>query len=319
MDDRATDQVLDGYLSAQQSTESEELGELLASRAAPIIRKVVFRRITESRADREDVCADAIFNLMLHLQRCRESRELDPIRNFNNYAAATAHHACDQYLRRKNPALWRLRNQIRYLLENDSKLSVWRNPEGVALCGFASWQTQPQAESSSIRDHITVEKHLRLRELLFQIFRSSGGPLDLNDVVGMARSATGLLSRPGEDSETIEQLVDNKSPVDRTFEQRTYAADLWREIQELPHRQRYALLLNLKDDAVNLLLLTGVASFRQIAGVLEMAPEELASLWPKLPLEDMAIAQQLDCTRQQVINLRMAARKRLANRMAGWS
>ena len=35
-----------------------------------------------------------------------------------------------------------------------------------------------------------------------------------------------------------------------------------------------------------------------------------------IPLDDNAIAQRLGCTRQQVINLRMTARKRLANREA---
>lgn len=318
MDNRTTDQVLDGYFSAQQSTQLDELGELLASRAEPIIRKVVFRRITESAVDAEDVCADATLNLMVHLQRCRESQDPNPIRNFDNYAAATAHHACDQYLRRKHPSVWRLRNQIRYLLENDPKLAVWRNQDGVVVCGFVSWQTH-RAESALGHSDIGQEKHLRLRQLLLRIFRNSPGPVDLNTVVEQARSATGLLSRFTPDSEEIEQLADKTNSVEKTFEQRTYAAELWKEIQELPLRQRSALLLNLKDDAVNLLLLTGVASFRQIAAALEIEPEALASLWPDLPLDDMAIARQLGCTRQQIINLRMAARKRLANRMAGWS
>ena len=39
-------------------------------------------------------------------------------------------------------------------------------------------------------------------------------------------------------------------------------------------------------------------------------------LWNELPLPDNAVAARLGCTRQQVINLRMAARKRLAHRLA---
>lgn len=61
--------------------------------------------------------------------------------------------------------------------------------------------------------------------------------------------------------------------------------------------------------------MSGVASLREIAMVLEIAPEELAALWQELPLDDATIARRLACTRQQVINLRISARKRLANRL----
>jgi hypothetical protein len=46
-----------------------------------------------------------------------------------------------------------------------------------------------------------------------------------------------------------------------------------------------------------------------------MPAEEFASLWSRLPIDDITLAEQLDCTRQQVINLRMSARKRLRNRL----
>jgi hypothetical protein len=79
------------------------------------------------------------------------------------------------------------------------------------------------------------------------------------------------------------------------------------------------LLLNLTGDAISLFLMTGTASLRALAAGLEMSAEALASLWNDLPLSDNEVASRLSCTRQQVINLRMAARKRLANRLAGWS
>ena len=80
-------------------------------------------------------------------------------------------------------------------------------------------------------------------------------------------------------------------------------------------RQRQALLLNLKDDALSLFLITGTASLRDLAAALEMDAAALAALWNDLPLPDNDLARRLSCTRQQVINLRMAARKRLANRL----
>ena len=46
-----------------------------------------------------------------------------------------------------------------------------------------------------------------------------------------------------------------------------------------------------------------------------MPPEHLAEIWNELPLDDRTIAGHLGLTRQQVINLRSAARQRLARQM----
>ena len=51
------------------------------------------------------------------------------------------------------------------------------------------------------------------------------------------------------------------------------------------------------------------------AGAEANADSEFASLWQRIPLDDETIARRLGCTRQQVINLRMAGRKRLSNRL----
>ena len=83
----------------------------------------------------------------------------------------------------------------------------------------------------------------------------------------------------------------------------------------LPLRQRQALLLHLGDDALSVFVTTGTASLRAIATALEMDVAVLAGLWAALPLPDNAIADRLGATRQQVINLRMSARKRLINRL----
>jgi hypothetical protein len=66
-----------------------------------------------------------------------------------------------------------------------------------------------------------------------------------------------------------------------------------------------------------LFLATGTASLRSVADALEMPVGTLAALWNDLPLSDIEVAIRMGCTRQQVINLRMSARKRLSNRMAG--
>lgn len=47
-----------------------------------------------------------------------------------------------------------------------------------------------------------------------------------------------------------------------------------------------------------------------------MSLEELAEVWPTLPLSDALIAKRLNATRQQVIDLRRSARKRLERRLS---
>ena len=54
-----------------------------------------------------------------------------------------------------------------------------------------------------------------------------------------------------------------------------------------------------------------------MAAAVGLSPESLAELWNRLPLEDTGLAEILDVTRQQVINLRKSARERLARRMRG--
>jgi hypothetical protein len=70
-------------------------------------------------------------------------------------------------------------------------------------------------------------------------------------------------------------------------------------------------------DALTLLPLTGVASLRDIANVLEIEAQKLAEIWNDLPLDDLSIGALLRVSRQQVINLRKSARERLARRTAG--
>jgi len=123
----------------------------------------------------------------------------------------------------------------------------------------------------------------------------------------------------GEDVDEISRLTDPAPDAALAFERRSYLSRLWQEIRQLPPRQAAALILHLRDsrgrDAASLLPLTGTASLRDISRAVGLAPEKLAEIWNRLPLEDATIAGLLQVTRQQVINLRKSARERLARRM----
>lgn len=312
------DPVLHAFSSAPDGDADEALGRLLAIHVAPILRRVAAVRLRQHSGDVEDVCSHVTLQLMLRLRQGRQDGDLDSIDALDRYTATAAHHGCDHYLRRKYPLRWQLRNRVRYALEHDSFWSLWRSPEGTWLCGRAGWESRSVAEAPSAKDLADVAAG-QVRRLLTRIFPEQGAPLPLWVVVDIAADAWGIPLRPHAGDAAIDSLVDTRARVDVEMTQRAQAARVWTEICALPVRQRQALLLNLKDDGLSLFLATGTASFRTVAEVLEMTAAALAALWNDLPLPDQAVATLLGCTRQQVINLRMSARKRLSNRLSGWS
>ena len=111
------------------------------------------------------------------------------------------------------------------------------------------------------------------------------------------------------------ERADDSASIESSLVSRSALITVWREVQLLPARQRIALLLGLRDESdsaiTSLLIILGIATFKELANALEMSADELTSIWDQLPLPDTAIAERLDVTRQQVINLRKSARERL--------
>jgi hypothetical protein len=169
-------------------------------------------------------------------------------------------------------------------------------------------------------------QRLPLHDLLMTIFDVAHAPLDLDELTELVAGSWGVEDHPAEslNSNTFaspeeEQLSANINPA-TIIERRESLQLLWREICQLPRRQRVALLLNLRNpqgiNIITLLPATGVATFEQIAETLEIPPVEFEQLWADLPFDDLHIAAYLSATRQQVINLRKTARERLLKRMS---
>ncbi|MFN0171664.1 MAG: sigma-70 family RNA polymerase sigma factor [Bryobacteraceae bacterium] len=174
------------------------------------------------------------------------------------------------------------------------------------------------ADAEDVASGVILELISRIRGI-----RSGSSVEPIEDLAGYAakaayNSCNGYFRAQAIDTIADLAVVDQTPGPDRIAESRLFARRLWEEVQQLPVNQRRALLLNAKDNALSLFPVCGVASIRQIAHSLEMQPEELATLWNDLPMEDQVLAARLQITRQQVINLRMSARKRLANRLRDW-
>jgi hypothetical protein len=122
------------------------LETLIASHADPLIRRIVGFKLTSSRdhqerrglrPDVEDVCHNALHNLLARLQRVKWGDHEPAVGNFSGYAAVVAYNACHEYFRDKRPAWARLAMRLRYLATHSPKFSLWQMEKGQQLCGFA--------------------------------------------------------------------------------------------------------------------------------------------------------------------------------------
>jgi hypothetical protein len=314
------DSLAERYVREMDPAESERLlGQLLFEYCAPLIKTIAGPRLcrsVEMAQDLDDVCGDALLELLAKIEDVR-NRAADAVDSFARYTAVVAYHACHDYFRRKFPQRHRLKNRLRYLLKPERGFDIWESAQGEWICGLRKWRAAggPVAPAPSAPPGAA---RMSPPELLAAVFKSAGRPLEFDTLVDFMAELWNVRDQP-----VALQLVDGMQASGRQAggdtSLRTRLQELWNEIVELPRSQRIALLLNLRAEgekcAMELFPLTGVATMREIAALLEIPPEEFAALWNRLPLDDLSIAERLQVTRQQVINLRKSARKRLERRM----
>jgi RNA polymerase sigma factor (sigma-70 family) len=322
------DDLLGRFLQAGDGPEAEEvLARLLSSRAVPVARGVLRGRLGRRGDETEDLVGTVLVRLLSHLRKLKATGRKQEIRSFEGYVAAAAYRAYSDQLRRRHPARHRLKARLSRLLR-DARFVLVSNPHGVRICGLARWRDGThEPTTSSLRaadeEHVrsAVARHKRhSADALEAALEALGHAVPLDDLVGLLErlwEIEGAHSTRAATSADLErpQLTDPVSQLHNRISLR----QLWTELRKLPAPQRLALLLGLRDSrdrsVVSLLALTGIASVDDVAAALDLAPPELARLWQGQPLDDLAIAERLGLTRQQVINLRSAARRRLARRL----
>ena len=277
-------------------------------KGAPVVDAVLRRysRTFSARNELEDVRANVMLRLVRRLNEVTRGQAV--VRRFNDFVATLAFNAANDLLREHFPLRTRLKNRIRYVLSRETALDTWMHASGIAA-GFPAWNGRaplPACPPAIVPRGV-------LEAAIVAVLEGTGGPVLLDDLVEAVAAAWGI----AEVSITTEADVPVQ-PANVALEQRHELAAIWNEIRTLPEKQRSALLLNLRDpqsgSAIELLVLTGTASIDDLAEALSMTPEELAEIWNDLPLDDQTIASRLGVQRQQVINLRRAARERLLRR-----
>jgi hypothetical protein len=313
------------------------LDRLLAGPLASVIIDTVRRELGGSfkGVDHvDDVAADVRLRLIRKLMSLRAAAvegDDGAIANVAGYATVTAERACYAFLRRQFPERTRFRNRVRYVLTRHPQITfaagsdaIWRASSRAAVrpapaSGAAvTFLEQPASFLHSAGINVSQPLPAIVAALLLRLDR----PIEFDRLVdglavalGIADAAAG---RALESDDARHEPVDPAPAIADLLEQRQTLIKVWREIVELPPRQRAALLLNLRDPdggaVLQMLPATGVVDAASIAAALEISPAALDELWARLPLDDLSIAKQLGLTRQQVINLRKSARARLARR-----
>jgi DNA-directed RNA polymerase specialized sigma24 family protein len=302
------DDLIRAWMKAEDADKASALlEEILLRHVAPVCRSVTRRR-RYSAQEGADIESEVALRMVGRLRAVKKGLE-PPLDDARKYVLTVAFSACHALVRRRYPERARLKNRIRYLASHDPRLAIWERQDRDWVVGLRAQEGQtPGPEGPR-----PAPRRGELDQVLIAICK--GGPLGLDDAVTLAAEALGI-SDGGAVAE--HDVADRVAGVDLQLSQRNELEWLWREVTELPERQRAALLLNLRDDGghgvIELLPATGVATIRQIAAAVGIAVEQFAALWRDLPVEDARIGELLGVTRQQVINLRKAGRFRLLRR-----
>lgn len=300
-----------------------ELERVIRDVARPVIARVLqqCRRGIDAAGtgDRDDIEAAVLLRVVQKLESARTDED-DAVLRLDEYVARLTFNAIADVRRESAPGWARLKRRLRYTAMSDERLAAWDVP-AATLCGLAEWQDRVDfVERFPVPTPTPRELHddEHPGDALVALLRAAGRPMPLDAVTALFADLW-QVEEPALGPLDDDVADEGRGPL-AEYETREELQLVWREIRALPLAQRVALLLNLRDgiglNAVVLFPLTGVASFDDIAGAMEMPPSKLADIWPRLPLADVEIARTLHVERQQVINLRKSARARLQRRLA---
>lgn len=331
------DFILADFLNANDEQESDWfLEDLITHHALPLVRTIIWSelRATRRAQDVDDIAGDVVLNLVKKLKQSKSNPDSWEGRNLRGFIAVTTYNACYKHLREHHPNRSRLKRQLRYILTQRNGLALWKGENGEWLCGFEPWQGKNQPPCSrgqfeAVGNHSQVlgcAEQLsgpphgdKTAELLAAIFDATRAALKFDDLVDLVADLLKISDKPSTEGEYADRLPQPRQTSFVTeIEHQDYLQKLWAEICELPLDQRRALLLNLRDadgnDMIASIVHGRTANIRQIAEAVAMPAEEFAQMFNRLPLDDQTIGKIVGATRQRVINLRKAARRRLIRR-----
>jgi hypothetical protein len=305
--------------SASDEERRAALESIVTAHVLPVIRTIVQRQSYGDRSlrvqDAEDITSTVVLRLVRRLQRISFDEDAT-IERLADFTATSTYNVIHDFLRRHFPERERLKNRVHYVLAHDDRFRRKSSAAGP-VCTLASWP-----ETNEVGQVPVSWRHDdpgAPADAIESLLTAASKPLLISDVLRVLAESWNISESR---ALPIDEIAASGPSHAAQLEGRQRLEALWRETRALPAPQRAALLLSLRDidggSAIALFSLMGVASVNEVADAIELPLQQLASLWPRLPLDDLTIAPILGVTRQQVINLRLAARQRLARRLKKW-
>lgn len=321
------DSRLAAFLLAQSEEDRDaQLERILRELVMPVAERTVAAftqgNLPVGADDRDDVISQLSLRIIRKFRAALVLEE-ESVQELEPYVTTLTRNILCDVMRGRSPGRMRARSRLRYLLAREARVAAWTR-HGVMVVGLVAHNgAEPllpdAATTKAAIERVPIEPESAADAVVAVL--TALGPLRFSTLVSIFAEVWGE-----SDSETADSV--DPAPVPEAIlqpgeglEWRQYLEIVWRELCDLPSRQRMALLLNLRapesENAAALFLITGVARFEEIAAAVGMLPHRLGEIWDELPLSDIAIASLLGGSRQQVINLRKSARKRLMRRMSG--
>ncbi|MGA9772991.1 MAG: hypothetical protein WBV94_28430 [Blastocatellia bacterium] len=321
---------------------------LLADHAESRIRNIIMARLRsyfnnyERHPDFEDLYSEVKTRLVTYLGELKTAPTTRPCKDFRGYVAAISHNVCNDYLRQMYPSRTRLYKQVRDLLHAHPDFAIWRardeNNRNDWACGFSARQEAGSKSKATAwlqrfykNPHALIEtlvqskdiQLLELDDLIAMIFNQVGEPISVDNLVSVIAEIKGIKDLPAisfdsDEADLSQTLPDSRIRIDTILEMREPLKIIWEGLCQLPRNEFKVYILYARDingeDLITLFLAARITTASQVAGLLDLSPDQFQDLLSKrLPLDNESIAEAMGIKIERVYKLRSQAGKRLRN------
>jgi len=333
---RNMDQLLLPYLQATDHADREQhLQEILTAYAVPEVRYALRRRLSfhvdthgknPHNQDAEDLFQEIMTKIVQALHDLKEPSSNATIEDFKEYIARVTANCCNDVLRKQSPSRTRLKYNLRFLLAHHENFAVWKSAN-MTLTGLSEWRNEgvSSAQLGFSYDSQELEtfraarwpgeniKQVPLPQIVLEIFRWRSNPIEIDELVTIVADMQQI-----EDLPTValhENLSTDTSSAQGRLEGKDVLRLLWRALRELSTEQRDVFSFGFEDDRgrdlFTVLLETETVTFRELTQEFGRPTDDIVRLWSKMPMDNKAIAQELNLTRGRVYQYRSRALEKL--------
>ena len=324
------------YVKSTDSAETQEHLNRLLETARPIVYRIarsmrVGNRYATASFNTQDIFGEVCVRLLQNLNALKRNPHQHPISNFPGLVATTTSSVFSDLLRGADRQRRSLYQKIRRLIEANSNLTTWKDPDGNLICGYSAWRTAKTKRTSDQSSQMELDfrsstlEHGHKRntaELILLVLNNLGRPVKLDelvDLVNIAGAGVQVQTISIDDKHYVQAspLVTFQPDIITGLDNRRLLTGLFSEIQKLRVEQRKSLLLNMTDSygyGIEWFLFTKIATEEHLANLLEISIDQFRSLLNELPLSDAEIARDLGVSQNKVMNIRRAVRERLERR-----